>query len=224
MRLTLPLLLASTVGLCQETPQPIYQPGNGVSRPEILKHTDPGYSEEARIARLTGRFTVSSIVAADGTVHDPRAPASPGLGLDENAVEAVRSWRFNPALKDGTPVAVVMNAEMNFHLGIQPGDWALSRAAFALPDGTRRPVLIAAPYPASWTTKSRDGSATISFEVASDGRTANLHVEQSSDSASETEVISIVRGWQFQPGARDGKPVPVRCTMEFAKVKGRTVR
>jgi outer membrane biosynthesis protein TonB len=38
------------------------------------------------------------------------------MGLDQKAVEAVTSWRFTPAEKDGEPVAVEMAAEVNFHL------------------------------------------------------------------------------------------------------------
>jgi len=38
------------------------------------------------------------------------------MGLDEKAVEAVRTWRFEPGMKDGRPVAVQMNIIVNFHL------------------------------------------------------------------------------------------------------------
>ena len=39
-----------------------------------------------------------------------------GMGLDEKAIEAVRNWKFEPAKKDGKPVAVQINVEVNFHL------------------------------------------------------------------------------------------------------------
>jgi TonB family protein len=38
------------------------------------------------------------------------------MGLDDKALEAVRTWRFEPALKDGRPVAVQVNIEVNFRL------------------------------------------------------------------------------------------------------------
>ena len=37
------------------------------------------------------------------------------MGLDENAIEAVKQWRFEPAMKDGKPVAVEINVEVTFH-------------------------------------------------------------------------------------------------------------
>jgi len=38
------------------------------------------------------------------------------MGLDEKAIEAVRRYRFNPALKDGVPVPVEIKVEVNFRL------------------------------------------------------------------------------------------------------------
>jgi TonB family protein len=203
--------------MCQQLPEGVYRAGNGVSRPEPIKHTDPEYSEEARIARLTGSFGLSFIVTPDGSVRDVRALAPPGLGLDEKAMEAVRSWQFKPGLKDRAPVSVEMNAEINFHLSVGIGDWALTRATFDLPEETGRPVLVAAPYPPAYMNKGLSGSATISFDVTRDGMTANLHVDQSSDAASEDGVAGIVKMWKFRPALQAGQPVPVRCTMQFVR-------
>jgi TonB family protein len=38
------------------------------------------------------------------------------MGLDQKAIEAVRQWRFEPGLKDGKPVPVTANLELNFRL------------------------------------------------------------------------------------------------------------
>jgi outer membrane biosynthesis protein TonB len=39
-----------------------------------------------------------------------------GMGLDEKAIETVKTWRFEPGLKDGHPVNVEMAVEVDFHL------------------------------------------------------------------------------------------------------------
>jgi TonB family protein len=56
------------------------------------------------------------VVDAKGLPRDIRVTHAVGLGLDEKAIEAVRSWRFHSAMKDGIPVAVQINVEINFHL------------------------------------------------------------------------------------------------------------
>jgi protein TonB len=45
-----------------------------------------------------------------------RIVRSVGMGLDEKALEAVRTWRFDPARKDGQAVAVQINVEVSFRL------------------------------------------------------------------------------------------------------------
>jgi TonB family protein len=56
------------------------------------------------------------VVGPDGRVHDLRIQRSLGMGLDEKAIEAVKTWRFEPSRKDGQAVAVEVNVEVNFRL------------------------------------------------------------------------------------------------------------
>jgi len=93
-----------------------YRVGGGVSAPRALYSPDPEYSEEARKAKYMGVVVLWVVVGPDGRVHDMRVQRSLGLGLDEKAMEAVRQWKFDPARKDGNPVAVQINVEVNFRL------------------------------------------------------------------------------------------------------------
>src|SRR5690348_13199158 len=93
-----------------------YRVGGGVSAPRALYAPDPEYSEEARKAKYQGTVVLLVVVGPDGKPHDIRVHRSLGLGLDEKAVEAVRQWKFEPARKDGAPVAVQINVEVNFRL------------------------------------------------------------------------------------------------------------
>jgi periplasmic protein TonB len=93
-----------------------YRVGGGVSAPNALFTPDPEYSEEARKAKYQGVVVLWVVVGPDGRVHDMRVQRSLGLGLDEKALEAVRRWKFDPARKDGQPVAVQINVEVNFRL------------------------------------------------------------------------------------------------------------
>ncbi len=93
-----------------------YRVGSGVTAPHTIYDPEPEYSEEARKVKYQGVVVLQIIVGADGFPRDIRVARSLGLGLDEKAVEAVRQWRFEPGRMDGTPVAVVVNVEVNFRL------------------------------------------------------------------------------------------------------------
>jgi len=94
----------------------VYRVGGGVSPPRTLYDPEPEYSEEARQAKYQGTCVLWVIVGPDGRPHDVRIQRSLGMGLDEKAIEAVRHWKFEPARKDGQPVAVQINIEVNFRL------------------------------------------------------------------------------------------------------------
>ena len=93
-----------------------YRVGGGVSAPRAIFQPDPEYSEEARKAKYQGTVVLWVVIGPDGRTHDIRVQRSLGLGLDEKAMQAVRTWKFEPARKDGQPVAVQVNIEVNFRL------------------------------------------------------------------------------------------------------------
>jgi protein TonB len=93
-----------------------YRVGGGVSAPRALFSPEPEYSDEARKVKHQGTVVLFVIVGPDGRPHEMRVSRSLGFGLDEKALEAVKQWRFEPAKKDGRPVAVQINIEVNFRL------------------------------------------------------------------------------------------------------------
>src|SRR5262245_5788331 len=96
--------------------------GDGVTAPRIRYGPSPMYSEEARKAGLEGTCRLWLIVDTDGKPRDIRVMRALGMGLDEKAIEAVRTWVFDPARKEGKPVAVQVNVEVAFHLADKPGN------------------------------------------------------------------------------------------------------
>jgi protein TonB len=90
--------------------------GGGVSAPVVLYQPEPEFSEEARKAKVAGNVLVGIIVDEQGRPQHVRVIRGIGLGLDEKAVEAVRNYKFKPAMKAGKPVAVELNVEVNFQI------------------------------------------------------------------------------------------------------------
>jgi TonB family protein len=97
-------------------PDGVYRVGNGTTAPRVDSKVEPKYSEEARAAKLQGTVVLSVIVGTDGIVHDAQILRGVGLGLDENAIEAVNQWRFKPGAREGQPVKIRATIEVNFRL------------------------------------------------------------------------------------------------------------
>ncbi|HET7102665.1 MAG TPA: energy transducer TonB [Terracidiphilus sp.] len=95
----------------------LYRVGGGVSAPSVLFAPEAEFSDEARRAKYQGVCLISLIVDAQGNPQNPRVIRALGMGLDEKALEAVRKYKFKPAMLNGrTPVPVRITIEVNFRL------------------------------------------------------------------------------------------------------------
>jgi TonB family protein len=90
--------------------------GPGFVSPILISKTDPQYSEQARKAKYSGSVILSVDVDASGEVIGTHLIRPLGMGLDEKAVEAVTQWKFRPGTKDGKPVPMQVQLEVNFRL------------------------------------------------------------------------------------------------------------
>ncbi len=94
----------------------VFRVGGGVSAPKAIYQPEPEYSEEARKAKYQGTCVLWLIVGPDGKPRDIKVSRNLGMGLDEKAIQAVKTWKFEPAMKDGKPVAVEISVEVEFRL------------------------------------------------------------------------------------------------------------
>jgi TonB family protein len=90
--------------------------GGGVSAPVPLNSVEAEFSDEARRAKYQGVCLISLIVDTQGNPQNPRVVRTLGMGLDEKALEAVRKYKFKPAMKGGRAVPVMITVEVNFRL------------------------------------------------------------------------------------------------------------
>jgi TonB family protein len=98
---------------------PVYQAGTrGIVQPKLISESKPNYTPEAMRAGIQGSLALSAVVRPDGTVDDVKVVRSLDTvyGLDDEAVKAIKRWRFAPGTKDRKPVSVRIEVEMSFHL------------------------------------------------------------------------------------------------------------
>lgn len=94
----------------------IYSVKDGASPPRATYTPEPEFSEAARRAGFQGIAILRIVVDKRGDVTRIKLHRALGYGLDENAMEAVKVWRFTPATKDGQPVPMEMMVEVDFRL------------------------------------------------------------------------------------------------------------
>ncbi len=94
----------------------VYQPGGDVSAPALVFAPEAGFSDEARRNKYEGVCVVGVIVDAQGNPRNLRVLRRLGMGLDEKALDAVARYKFKPAKKNGKPVAVRIEVQVNFRM------------------------------------------------------------------------------------------------------------
>jgi TonB family protein len=94
----------------------VYEGGIGVTAPRAIYKPEPDYSDEARKVGFQGVVVLWAVIGTDGHPAQLGVARSLGMGLDEKALAAVQQWRFEPARKDGRPVAARIYVEVDFHL------------------------------------------------------------------------------------------------------------
>jgi protein TonB len=104
-------------------PEPAAEPSDGplrvggdVKAPVAITRSKPSYTDSARKGHITGVVVIEAIVNKQGEVEHEKVLKGLPLGLSEQAVDAVRQWRFKPGTLNGQPVDVIFTLTVNFTL------------------------------------------------------------------------------------------------------------
>lgn len=92
------------------------QVGGAVMKPVVIVRTEPRYTELARRAHAEGVVILQAVIDERGYVTDVKLLRGQPMGLDQAAMDAVKTWRFKPATLHGRPVKVYFNLTVNFTL------------------------------------------------------------------------------------------------------------
>jgi TonB family protein len=87
-----------------------------ITHPVVVEKINPKYPPSAREEKVMGNVIVETVITEDGIVDEIKVVDSPDERLSSAAVEAIKQWRFDPALCDGEPVGVYYNLTVKFHL------------------------------------------------------------------------------------------------------------
>jgi len=84
--------------------------------PKVVSKVEPAYTDEARKAKIQGPVVLSLVIDSHGLPRNINVTKSLDKGLDQQAIVAIEKWRFAPGVKDGMPVRVAAQIQVNFQL------------------------------------------------------------------------------------------------------------
>lgn len=210
----------------------------GTTGPVIVPESKvaPVYPEAGRQAGVEGVVRLEATIRRDGSVGAIRVLESPGkrYGFDQAAIDAVRQWRYRPALKDGRPVKTSLAITLEFTLDPASAETIPADAECAAREaagvfwaglcGVTNPELIqeskvAPMYPEIARKAGVEGVVILQAVVRRDGSVGEIKVLKSPGSrfGLDEAAIDAVRQWKYRPGLWGGRPVDVyfTVTVEF---------
>jgi TonB family protein len=186
--------------------------------PHVDQYTTPPlYSDEARMLRIEGVVTVEATIDSDGSVKRLRVVKGLGHGLDQNALLAVRDWRFIPARQHGIAVEARTLIEVEFSLrNAELNELIANDMATRIGPGVLPPQIVHRVEP-SYSVKSPqskpDGAVVLDAVILEDGTAKIVRVIRSLDWELDEVAINALKQWRFSPAIKEGVPVRVRMNI-----------
>ena len=190
-------------------------PNGVINPPKVLSYTPPFYTRAARDNRIEGTVTIEAGFDVNGNANVLRTVKSLGYGLDENALTALGSWKFSPALRNGVPVEVVAQIDIDFNLTTAPP--AEFDDAIKVGAGVSAPTVLKRVDP-RYTDEARaaglQGTVILQAIIGTDGSAKVAKVVKPMEMGLTESATQAIEQWKFKPGVRNGKQVAVAVNIE----------
>ena len=185
-------------------------PNGAVRPPTILKSTPALYTDEARTRSIEGTVTILAEVSSDGEIKYTRVLKGLGFGLDEAATASVQEWALSPATRNGAPVEVVAQIDVEFNLR--------SANAFRMGAGMIAPTVQHRVEP-QYTDEARlagyNGTVVLQAVIKKDGTIDIIRVVRGLPLGLTDNAIQALKQWRFKPGVKDGQEVDIAVNVEI---------
>jgi TonB family protein len=184
--------------------------------PEIEEYTTPPlYSDEARRRGVQGVVTIGVRVGEDGQVSGARVLQGLGFGLDQNALVALRQWRFRPGRRNGTPTTMDAEVDVEFNLRSEGVNELIANdmATLVGPDVTPPLVVTMSRVP----LRGLDARGVVVLDVVlqQDGLPRIVRILRSLTPEADERAVRHFEQWRFTPAMKAGVPVKVRMNAEI---------
>jgi TonB family protein len=186
-----------------------------VTPPAIDAYTTPPlYSDDARRLGIEGVVTAQAHVDASGRLSAARVVKGLGFGLDQNALVALRQWRFRPGTRDGAPVAMDVEIEIEFTLRSESINALIANdMATLVGPGVTPPKAVKVVQLKAGAGGVR-GTVALDVILLEDGTPRIVRILRSLTPEADESAIRAFELWRFSPAVKNGRPVKVRMNAE----------
>src|SRR5580658_624041 len=191
------------------TPTPTVIPLNGAAL--LRTWVPPVYPPDALKERVGGMAVIRLVVDESGAVASAHVLDASDRRLGEAALAAAKKWVFSPALDEGRPVAISMDAPVDFS-----PDTAARKPGFLPPaDQTPQPSpktpakpneTYSADYPDSLLDRNLSGLVRFKCTIAADGRATAVRITAASHPDFVLPALKSLDRWTFTPGMQGDLP------------------
>jgi len=183
--------------------------------PAIAEYTTPAlYSDHARRLGIEGIVTIAVRVDERGALTSARVTNGLGFGLDQNALVAVRQWRFHPGMRQGRRVAMDAEVDIEFNLKTEAINELIANDMVTLVGPGVTPPRVARTTDMPLQVTGVRGAVVLDVVLLEDGAPKILRILQSLSPEADEIAVRHFEQWRFSPATRNGVPVKVRMKAE----------
>ena len=183
--------------------------------PSVAEYTTPPlYSDEARRSGIEGVVVIHAQIDATGGANAIRVTRGLGFGLDQNALVALRQWRFHPGTRNGVAAPMDVEMEIGFTLRNDAINAQIANDMVSLvgpgviPPQAVRVVNLRSPRVGA------AGTVILDVVLLEDGTPRIVRILQSLGAAADDMAVRAFEQWRFSPAQKDGRPIKVRMNAE----------
>jgi TonB family protein len=186
-------------------------PVTGDVPPAVAEYTTPPlYSDEARRRGLEGVVVVRANIDANGRVRDARVVQGLGAGLDQNALLALRQWRFRPGSRNGAAVSMDVAIEIGFTLRNESINAQIANDMVSLVGpGVTPPQAVKVVNPRSPDDRVT-GTVILEVVLLENGTPRIVRILRSLRTDLDDIAVEAFAQWRFSAAQKDGRPIKVR--------------
>jgi TonB family protein len=210
-------LLGGTVILARPSLAGQETKGKDPENLKLIKKVEPVYPDEARKAGIEGLVVLEGTIDTEGNVSKVKVLKGENESLNKAAAEAVKQWKYKPAILKGKPMPVNFTVTVKFSLNDKESG-APKPAESAEHPGPKPVKKVSPTYPEEARKEGIEGTVILEATIDAEGNVAKVKVLKGEIDSLNKAAVEAIKQWKYEPVIVEGKAMPstFTVTMKFA--------